>query len=395
MVTAPGGQPPAPICTVYCLRPRPVSLADEALFGVVRRHLRAAFGPWVNLVSRPLGSDALGRAGLTSRTVYDLNYGGHGVLICGSADARSDEVLDFDPAALAALDLPLLGLNWSGRGVLDADGRPALRVFGLREDHLRLLAERTNWLVCRDDRTRDWLVAGGAAHAVTGGCPTLALEPEPVAWEEACPETGAVITVRDPARMGIPATARADFVGALRALVAGLRRAGYPSVHLVCVDEGDLPFAQSLARTDFFYADRLETFWDVVRPSALHVTFREDVALMCAALGLPFVHLACGEDTRRPLETAGLWHWSMGLDDLGGLSLRVVQQAARFDELSTLRLAALPRWAEFERVTARMVRRFAAAVLDRRTEDAHRPAAAEGTGLTADETRVEVRRTPA
>jgi len=391
-VTASAAPSPAPICTVYCLRPHPTNLADEALFAVVRRHLRAAFGPWVNLVSRPLGGGALGRAGLTSRMVYDLNHCGHGVLICGSADARSDEVLDFDPAALAALDLPLLGLNWSGRGGLDADGAPALRVLGLREDHLRRLAERTNWLVCRDDRTRAFLAAGGAAHAVTGGCPTLALEPEPFAWEG--PETGAVITVRDPVRMGIPATARADFVGTLRALVSGLRRAGYPSVHLVCVDEGDLPFAQSLARTDFFFADRLETFWETVRRSALHVTFREDVALMCTALDLPFVHLACGEEARRPLETAGLGSWSLDLDDLGGLASRVLERATRFDELSMLRLAALPRRAELERMTARMVRRFAAAMLDRRAEDAHRPAAPEGTGLTEDETRVEIQRTP-
>lgn len=384
----------APICTVYCLRPRAGNLADEAVFSVVRRQVRAAFGPWVNLISLPLGGDPLGRAGITSRTVYDLNHGGHGVIICGSADARSDEVLDFDPAALDALDLPLMGLNWSGRGTHDADGAPAVRVLGLREDHLRRLAARTAWLVCRDPRTRNWLVAGGAEHTALGGCPTLALEPDPVAWEEACPETGAVVTVRDPARMGIPASQRADFVGALREMMAALRRAGHARVHLVCVDAGDLPFAQSLARTDFFYADRLETFWDIVRPSALHVTFREDVALMCAALGLPFVHLACSEDARRPLETAGLWHWSMGLDALGGLGQRVVQQSARFEDLATLRLAALPRWATFERTTTRMVRRFAAAVLDRRTEDAHRPASGEGALLSADETRVEVRRTP-
>ncbi len=391
----PAGPREHPICNVFCLRPRAGNLADEAVFGVVRSHVRSAFGPWVNLISLPLGGDPLGRAGLTSRTVYDLNHCAHGVIICGSADARSTESLDFDPQALENLDLPILGLGWAGQSYVDAEGTPAMRVLGLRADHQRALAARTSWLLCRDAPTRAWLQSVGAEHAVLGGCPTLTLEPEAIAWEEAHPDTGVLITVRDPARMGIPASNRAEFVGALRDLIATLRRQGHASVHLLCVDAQDLAFATSLARADFLFVDQFSTFTDRLRHAELHITFREDAALMCAALGHPFVHFACGADTRRPLEMAGLWQWSMGLDDLSGLGVRALQQAARFGELDALRIAALPAWADFERVTARQFRRFAQAVLDRRTEDAHRRAVPEGNpALTSDETRVEVIRTP-
>lgn len=384
-----------PICNVFCLRPRAGNLADEAIFGVVRRHVRSVFGPWVNLISLPLGGDSLGRAGLTSRTVYELNHCAHGVVICGSADARSTETLDFDPFALSMLDVPILGLAWSGHSFTNADGAHEMRVLGLRDDHLAALAARTRWLLTRDGPTRDWLASRGAEHALVGGCPTLTLEPEALAWEAAHPETGVLITVRDPARMGIAASNRAEFVGALRELFATLRRQGHPAVHLMCVDAADLPFATSLARADFLYVDQVSTWMDRMRHCDLHITFREDVALMAAALGYPFVHFACGVDTRRPLEMAGLWQWSIGLEDFGGLGARALVQARRFGELSALRLGALPLWADFERTTARQFRRFGAEVLERRTEDAHRRVVPEGSpALASDETRVDVKRTP-
>lgn len=384
-----------PICNVFCLRPRAGNLADEAIFDVVRRHVRSAFGPWVNLISLPLGGDSLGRAGLTSRTVYELNHCAHGVVICGSADARSTETLDFDPFALSMLDVPILGLAWSGHGFTDADGAHGMRIFGLRGDHLDALAARTHWLVTRDGPTREFLAARGAEHAVVGGCPTLTLEPEALAWEAAHPETGVLITVRDPARMGIAASNRAEFVGALRELIATLRRQGHAAVHLMCVDALDLPFATSLARADFLYVDQVSTWMERMRHCELHITFREDVALMAAALGYPFVHFSCGVDTRRPLEMAGLWQWSMGLDDFSGLGGRALGQARRFGELAALRLGALPLWADFERTTARQFRRFGAEVLERRTEDIHRRVVTDGAGpLASDETRVDVKRTP-
>lgn len=391
--------PEQPICNVFCLRPRPGNLADEAVFDALRRHLRAAFGPWVNLISLPLGGDPLGRAGLTSRTVYELNHCAHGLVICGSADARSPDGLDFDPHALEALDLPILGLNWSGRSGTGEDGAPVLRTLGLREDHLRALASRAEWLLVADPPTLEGLRAGGADHAVFGGSPTLSLEPEPLAWEEAHPDVGVLVTVRDPARMGIPATHRAEFVGALRDLLSALRRQGHAQVRLLCVDAGDLAFATSVARADFLYVDQVGALMDRLRHCDLHITFREDVALLCAALGHAFVHFACGPDTRRPLEAAGLWQWSMDLDDLSGLGARALRQASRFGELSALRLAALPAWAQAERITARQFRRFCAAVLDRRTEDVHRRAVGDApVGLLQDDTRaearVEVKRSP-
>ena len=311
-----------------------------------------------------------------------------------------------DPAALATLELPILGLGLSGRRVPSLDGSKRLDLFGLREDVLSALASRMPYLLCRDNLTRDGLAALGQPHGLLGGCPTLSLEARPAGrnggleaqalmWEAEAPHVGALVTVRDPARMGIPASQRAEFVGALRDLLGVLRRAGHSAVRLLCVDPSDLPFATSLARNDFLLVDEVATFMERMRACTLHVTFREDVALMCAALGHPFVHLACSEEARRPLETAGLHGWSLPLDDVEGLGPRVLQQASRFDVFSTLRLGALPEWAEMERRTARLFRRFATDVLRCRTDDLHRrPLSGGALGLEPDETRVEVRRTP-
>ena len=365
-----------PVSTVFCFAPPPGNLADEAMVRVVRRHMRDAFGPFVNIVRIGWGSDGLGRGGLTSRTVFELNHCGHGVVFCGTADTLREEVPRVDAPALEALDLPLLGVGWGGRAGFDVDGRARLNVLGLPDATAAAMSRRAGLILARDSRVVDAVTALGGRHVQNTGCPTLALEPAPLAWEAASPDSGVLLSVRDPARMVMPASRRADFVSALRDLLVVLRKQVHPVVRLLCHDAADLAFCASMSRADFLYCDELDTWIDRVRHARLHISLRDDATRLCAALAVPCVPVVCGSDERRALAATGLGAAAVELDaesGFGTLNAQVLEAArassARWDGA---RLEASVEWEAQERLTASGFRRFARAVRARRGEDPHR-----------------------
>lgn len=372
---------------VFCVHAGHADAARQVTHLAVRHLLHEVLGPRVNVVSIAPSGDALGRAGLSTRTVYEIDLIGHGLVVCGETPA-----LEVDVQALEQLDLPVLlcGLA-AAEGVAGIDGwGPAVQSALLRRSVGALAAESRALEVLR--------VAGGSA--ALGGHPALFVERVPSAapGEAARPARGGVLlVVRDPATMDLTDARRAAVREDVRTLVRRLRDRGHQDVRLLCQGAGDLRFAAAFGDLQLAYVEDPYAWLGEVRAAELVVTWRLEAALVRATAAQPFVHLAADGWERRALRDVGLGDWTVDLrDDAVAGAEAVLERVGRLDAQTDDRLAALARWAELDRHTATAFGDFARAVRAVR-DDARRrrrahiglPEAPASGGLIAEATAVE------
>ena len=95
--------------TIFNIRPKALNVGNDVIFVGMEHFLHKAFGEMVNIVSIPATSkyEAHLICGLTSRTIYEINQYGHGVIIRGGNLYENGE-LEVNLNALKALEVPLM-----------------------------------------------------------------------------------------------------------------------------------------------------------------------------------------------------------------------------------------------------------------------------------------------
>ena len=365
--------PNAPISNVFCVRPRTGDVGDEAVFLVVRHYLREAFGPWVNVVSVDARRDGHGPSGITSRTAYELGLFGHGVVLCGGAPLDRQPWLELDCEALEDLPAPLWVVGWP-------DGMEPWVIEGL--------ARKAVAVSCLDARSLRRFEGHDAALSELGGCATLFADRAMLKGAVGQAQAGQVLlVVRDPMRTPLHGTRRTKLAADQRE-VARLLRARHPSVRMLAVSDAGRHLAASIGDLDYLYTEDAHTWHDLLRQSALVVSFRAETALACAGLGVPFVHVACGDDGLGAMAAAGLDDWSIDLQSCSDIPGAVSARLDQLGSLETKRLTAMGRWGALDRALAGAAGRFAEAVVARRRGDDHRQVTADAGFLPASDTAV-------
>lgn len=347
--------------TLYCVEGRRADVGARAGRLALGHRLRESFGPRVNVVSLPARPDPLGRGGLTSRTIYEINLFGHGVVVCGETDTPDGPgpTLEVDATALQGLEAPLM---LYGHVAADADGTGSLA--GLAPAALHALADRALVAVSGDEVAASMLRRAGARSVVVGGAPCLYADrvrgDDAATWEPT--GSGVLLAVRDPASLPESEAGHPEARDRVRRLVRRLREAGLDDVRLLCQTPADHAFAAAFADLDYASTDDPYAWLALLRAARLVLTWRLEPALACAAYGTPFVHLASDPGTLPALEAPALARWSV---DVGGAADPVDAVAARWREAlpdANDRLSVLAAWAELDRRTGAAFDRFARAV---------------------------------
>jgi hypothetical protein len=95
--------------TLFLIRPKGFNVGNDAIYLGTQHFIYEAFGEVVNLISLPATSryESQAKAGLTARTIHEINQYGHGVILGGGNIYENGE-LDIDLDALEALEPPLM-----------------------------------------------------------------------------------------------------------------------------------------------------------------------------------------------------------------------------------------------------------------------------------------------
>ncbi len=347
--------------TLFCIRPKGFNVGNEAIFMALQHFLYEAFGEVVNLIALPATAryESTTQAGLTARTVYEINQYGHGVIL-GGGNLYENGELDLSLEALEALEVPLLLFSLSRGRVYNRHHRLVDRTDAMPRPLVRSLNRKASYSLVRDTATQEYLLSIGCEQARLGGCPSLFLN----RFEERLPSlsgrdtAGVLVSVRNPSLMSIPLRDRARVADDIRRIIHVLRGNGYQDVRLLCHDHRDISFASTFTDIDYVYTGDIYVFLAMLRDAELVVSYRLHASLPCLAFETPFISISYDERGRSGLETMGPLSWDIHMltEDLQS---EFQDRLSRLDELPELCKAAQSRWQELSSTMRNTLRSFA------------------------------------
>jgi hypothetical protein len=350
---------------VFRIRPRGLNIGNALIDVATVSVLREAFGGPVNLVPVPAtSSDEEGSiAGLTARSVHEMNLYGHGVVI-GGGNLFENGRLDVDRAALRSLGPPMLLLGLSYGRIYDHRGRLTRRTDSMSDETIVALHRQATASLARDDATVAHLRGLGAPGVVLAGCPTVhALD---VMGPSAAPTRDGVatlISVRNPDLMSVPVASQIRVRDDVRRLVELLEAEGRGPVQLLCHDKRDLTFAASVGDAEYLLPDDVWSYLRLLRSASLIVSFRLHASVPCLRFGTPVVNISYDERSLSLVRSLGLGEWDIDLVREEDVVPLVLDRVRRLPELESLVHDARPIWAELESATRSALERYAEDVM--------------------------------
>ena len=162
---------------LFCIRPKGFNVGNDAIYLGMQHFIYSAFGEVVNLITLPATSryESQAKAGLTSRTIYEINQYGHGVIIGGGNLFENGE-LDVQLDALGALEVPLMIFSVSRGRIYNRQLDLVRRTDTMPDRILKALDDRSDFVLLRDEATAAHMASIGCRNTTVGACPTIYLD---------------------------------------------------------------------------------------------------------------------------------------------------------------------------------------------------------------------------
>jgi polysaccharide pyruvyl transferase WcaK-like protein len=364
---------------LFCIRPKGFNVGNDAIYLGLQHFLYGAFGEVVNLISLPATTkyESHGTAGLTAKTIYEINQYGHGVIV-GGGNLYENGELQVDLDALDSLEVPLMLFSLSRGRIYNRQGQLVDRTDALPDRVLRGLDRQASCALFRDQATGQYLRQLGCEHHAVGGCPTIFLDRMAHRLPE-IPHTGnrtALVSVRNPNLMSIPLRRQSHVYGDVLAIIEQLTAHGYDDVRLLCHDHRDLAFAASFPDLEYVYTGDVFTYLAMLRQCSLSVGYRLHAFLPCQAFGVPAINISYDERAASLVETVGLGEWNINMIREPDVACQVADRLQRLDDLAALRTRIQPHWNELYQTLAGGFADFARCVREQSqlpVATAHRP----------------------
>ncbi len=301
--------------------------------------------------------DGFGRSGLTSRTVYEINMFGHGLVVCGDTEAPPEPKEALDVEAAGTVEVPVMMCGFSSR---------ERTLAGLDPTQYGPLAERAVSALCNEPGASVMLRRAGAPAEL--GAP-LTFFPDRVALPGAKRTGPALVVVRNPARIPLERERRANVHGEVRAITERLRALGHADVRLLCQDASDFAFAAAYGDLPYLYTSDPYPWLSALRDAPVVVSYRLEATTACAGYGVPVVHLAADDAARAILMSLGLDEWCVDLRVVQEPVTAVGMHLADLPRQSARRVELLGDWGVVDRRIGGAFERFARAVLEHRDKE--------------------------
>lgn len=356
---------------IFCIRPKGFNVGNDAIFMGLRAAIAEAFGFQVNLISIPATSryESQAKAGLTSRTVHEINQYGHGVIV-GGGNLYENGELDVNLEALRKLEPPLMLFSLSRGRIYSRRDTLVERTDVMSDTIIAGVNKKAAWSLARDHATLAHLKSLGLEHASLGGCPTIFLDRMRGQFPEVADRDRqtTLVSVRNPQLMNISLQRQISIAAQVQSILALLRSRGHDDVRLLCHDHRDIPFAASL-REPYVYVEDPHAYLALLNTARLNVTYRVHSALPCMALNVPFIKLSYDERALSLMDTVGYGDWNIDLVKEPDVLAAVADRIDRLGELPSLRERAAPVWRALGHTQDTAMAEFAQAARDFASQD--------------------------
>ncbi len=339
---------------LFCIHPKGFNVGNDVIYMGTQYFLYEAFGQVVNLISLPAISryESQVKAGLTAKTVYEINQYGHGVII-GGGNLYENGELDVNLNALEALEVPLMLFSLSRGRIYNRHHELVDRTDSMPDHVVSALNRKASYSLARDNATYAYLRSLGCEGVKVGGCPTLFLDrvAQRLPQLSSSDRSGVLISIRHPALMNIPLPKQSQVYGDVLRIIEFLQKERGQDIRLLCHDYRDVSFAASFPDVDYVYTDDVYAYLALLRACALNISYRLHATLPCLAFGTPVIEIVYDEREMSLNETIGLEDWSINMitSDVVG---QVIERYRRLDNLVAMRALAEKRWSELYEVMA-------------------------------------------
>ena len=350
--------------TLFCIHPKGFNVGNDVIQLGLRHFLDEAFGEEevVNLIALPASAryESQAKAGLTAKTVYEINQYGQGVII-GGGNLYENGQLNVDLDALKCLEVPAILYSLSRGRVYNRRRELVPRTDSMPDRVISALHEKARHSLARDRATLDYLQGIGCRQGRLGGCPTLYLDliADQLPYLPQRGKSGVLISVRNPELMSIPLEKRSQVYHDVVEIIRFFRKETPWEVRLLCHDHRDIPFAASISGVDFVYTGDVYSYLAMLRSASLSVSYRLHAVLPCLSFGTPTIKISYDERALSLLETIGLGSWNIDMvqhDDAPG---QVIDRYRRLDELHSLCDQAQATWDDLYTVNLGVMKSFA------------------------------------
>ncbi len=350
--------------TIFNIRPKGFNVGNEAIAIGLRRYLYQAFGAMTNIVAIPATAkyESSAYAGLTAKTIYDINQYADGVII-GGGNLYENGELDVSVDALDSLRVPLMLFSLSRGRVYDRQRHLVRRTDTMPDRVLQALHRKACVSLARDAATDEYLRSIGCGNSRLGGCPTIFLDQ--IAHQlPALPEvdSGVLISVRQPQLMSIPPADQARVHGDIRRIIKMLREKGYERIRLLCHDHRDINFAASLPEVSFIYSGDVYHYLALLKSCRLSISYRLHATLPCLSFGVPTIKISYDERAISLMETIGYNEYNIRMMEVADTVVAVENALERIGELPAARQSAMKFWKNIDQSMIAGFADFASAV---------------------------------
>ncbi len=352
---------------LFCIRPQGFNVGNDAIFISLQCFLYQAFEQVVNLISLPATSryESQAKAGLTAKTIYEINQYGHGVIV-GGGNLYENGELDVSLDALETLEVPMMLFSLSSGRIYNRQHTLVSRTDAMPARIINPLNQKANYSLARDEQTYLYLKSIGCDRIQLGGCPTIFLnqiaQKLPNLFKR---DQGQVlISVRNPSLMSIPLRKQSQVRNDILQIIDFLKNNGYKDIRFLCHDHRDISFAASFEEMEYVYTGDVYTYLAMLRSCALSISYRLHASLPCFSFGTPTIKISYDERAISLMNTIGLGEWNINMMESEHVVGEVIKRHQRLKELPNLISQNQVQWNQLHETMTKTFRLFAQDVLE-------------------------------
>ena len=326
---------------IYCIRPKGFNIGNDIIFLAMRQFLSDE----VNIITLPATSKYNGdRAGLTSKTIHEINQFGDGVIV-GGGNLYENNELDVDIDALNKLEVPLFLYSLSRGRVYNKKGELVNRTDVMPDKKIKALNSMASFSSARDRATGEYL----GKYTIISACPSLFIDK--IEFTNESPSY-ILISVRNPSLMNIPVSKQNEVAETIKGL---LRK--FKDAKILCHDWRDISFAESI-EAEYVYTENVYEFLSLLKNCKLNISFRLHSTLPCLSYGVPIINISYDERASSLIETIGFKRWDINLMEISKLLLQIEIRQNNFSELDIIKKETRPRWEDFYKINRKLFQSF-------------------------------------
>lgn len=350
--------------TLYNVRPKGHNIGNDAISVALRDQVYKAFGRMVNIIDVPATAlyESHAKAGLSSKTVYEINRVGDGVIVGGGNLYENDEI-DISKTALEALEVPLMLFSNSIGRVYNREKKLVPRTDVIPDAKLKILHDNADISLARDTATLNHVKGIGSENSIFGGCPTIFLgkNNDYSQWLPKSEDVGVLVSIRTPSLVNLPQKYQNALTAELVDTVNGLREKGYKRIRLLCNDSRDCEYAsffRDFCGVDFVYTSNIFDYLSLLSNAKLVISFRLHATLPALSFNTPVINISYDERAESLIQDIGYGEWDIKYINEEKLSNSIMNRVDRLEDLKVIKKEASKKWDEIEQIQSDAFSKF-------------------------------------